>query len=99
MKRASITETKNQLSALIDAVRHGETVLILDRNRPVARLESVVSAGEKGAEGRLERLERSGILRRAKQEPGKDFLSGRPPKPSKGASILDALLAERRAGR
>lgn len=99
MKRASITETKNQLSALIDAVRHGETVLILDRNRPVARLESVVSAGEQGAEGRLERLERSGVLRRARQQPGKDFLSGRPPKPSEGVSILDALLAERREGR
>jgi len=99
MKRASITETKNQLSALIDAVRHGETVLILDRNRPVARLESVVTADAQDAEGRLARLERSGVLRRARRRLSKSFLSGPLPKPRKGTSILDALLAERRDGR
>ena len=36
MKTATLTETKNQLSALIDQVRHGETILILDRGRAVA---------------------------------------------------------------
>lgn len=41
MQRASITEAKNNLSALIDRVRGGETVLICDRNRPVARLQPV----------------------------------------------------------
>ena len=99
MKRASITETKNQLSALIDAVRHGETVLILDRNRPVARLESVVTADEQDAEGRLARLERCGVLRRGRRRLSKSFLAGPLPKPRKGASILDALLAERRDDR
>jgi len=99
MKRASITETKNRLSALIDAVRHGETVLILDRNRPVARLESVVTVDERDAEGRLARLERSGLLKHGRRRLSKSFLSTRPPKPRKGACILDALLAERRDGR
>ena len=41
MKTATITQTKNQLSLLIDAVKQGETVIILDRNIPVARLEPV----------------------------------------------------------
>jgi len=39
MKRATLTETKNNLSALVDQVQHGETIVILDRGRPVARLE------------------------------------------------------------
>jgi len=30
MKRATLTETKNNLSALVDQVQHGETILILD---------------------------------------------------------------------
>ena len=41
---ATITEAKNRLSALIDHVRGGESVLIVDRGIPVARLESAVNA-------------------------------------------------------
>jgi prevent-host-death family protein len=48
---ATITEAKNRLSALIDQVRSGESVLIVDRGIPVARLESAVSAAP-DAEGR-----------------------------------------------
>ena len=39
MKTATITQTKNGLSALLDRVQHGETIVITDRSRPVARLE------------------------------------------------------------
>ena len=99
MKRASITETKNQLRALIDAVRHGETVLILDGNCPVARLVPVANPDERCPESRLARLERCGVLRRRRCKLSKSFLSGRPPKARKGASVLDAMLAERRTGR
>ncbi len=45
MKKASITEAKNNLSALIDSVKGGSPVLIVDRGRPVARLESVSNTG------------------------------------------------------
>ena len=45
MKKASITEAKNNLSALIDRVKGGSSVLIVDRGRPVARLEPVTSIG------------------------------------------------------
>ena len=41
MKKASITEAKNNLGALIDSVKGGSPVLIVDRGRPVARLEPV----------------------------------------------------------
>src|SRR5262245_56837251 len=65
MKTATITEAKNRLSALIDRVRQGETVVITDRGRPVARLESVVTDPSADPAGRLARLERRGLLRRA----------------------------------
>lgn len=99
MKKASITQTKNQLSALLDRVRHGETVLIMDRGRPVARLEPAVREGEGDEAGRLARLERAGILRRAVSPARSRLLLEPPPKPKKGASILQALLAEREQGR
>lgn len=98
MKKATLTETKNNLSALVDQVRHGETILILDRGRPVARLESVLGE-EDDPEGRLARLERQGVLRRASAPLPRDLLMARPPRPSQGASVLEALLAERRESR
>ena len=98
MKKATLTETKNNLSALVDQVQHGETILILDRGRPVARLESVLGQ-EDDPEGRLARLERQGLLRRATAPLPREVLTERPPRPSEGASGLEALLAERRDGR
>ena len=97
MRTATITEAKNRLSALIDRVRHGETVVITDRGRPVARIESVVTDAAADPAGRLARLERRGLLRRAGTAPAKT------PRPfSRGARVsgaLDLLLEERQAGR
>lgn len=98
MKKATLTETKNRLSALIDEVREGESVLILDRGRPVARIESVLE-GPGASEGRLERLERKGALIRARDGVGKKVLKKRPPRSASGASVVDALLADRRGSR
>ena len=98
MKRATLTETKNNLSALVDQVRHGETILILDRGRPVARLESVLQ-GDSPSEGRLARLERQGLVRRATGKLPREFLDKRPPRPHQGTSALRELLEERRTGR
>jgi prevent-host-death family protein len=39
MKRASVSEAKNGLSALLDDIRRGETVLITHHGAPVARME------------------------------------------------------------
>jgi prevent-host-death family protein len=95
---ATITEAKNQLSALIDRVRGGESVLIVDRGIPVARLESAVG-GNPDADGKIARLERSGAVRAARKPPATDLLSQRPPGLRRGASVVDALLDERRGGR
>lgn len=99
MKRASITQTKNQLSALIDAVRQGETVLITDRDRPVARLEPVLNGVHGAQTKRLAMLERSGIIRLGTSRPPKKLIGQKPPKAEKGASVLKALLADREEGR
>jgi len=95
---ATITEAKNGLSALIDRVRAGESVLIVDRGTPVARLESAVSAAP-DAEGRIARLERTGAVRAARKAPAIELLSTNPPSPRPGASAVAALLEERREGR
>lgn len=39
MITASVATTKNQLSRLLRRVKLGESILITDRNRPVARLD------------------------------------------------------------
>ena len=99
MKTATLTETKNQLSALIDQVRHGETILILDRGLPVARLTSVIAEDSPTPEGRVGRLERQVILRRAQISKTSEVFHSTRPKAREGASILRALLDERRGGR
>lgn len=98
MRIATITEAKNGLSALIDHVKSGESVLILDRGVPVARLESAVGIDSPPA-GRIARLERTGAVRGARTPPAADLLSRRPPRTRNGASAVDALLEERRSGR
>lgn len=100
MKTATISETKNSLSALLDRVRHGETVLVTDRGRPVARLEPVASAGHTGPDdGRLARLERAGVVRRATRGRLDEILRVPPPAPAAGADVVAALVEERRSGR
>ena len=99
MKIATITETKNRLSALLDRVWHGETILIMDRSRPVARIEPVVAPDATDAEGRLARLERAGLVRRGRGARIKEIADNPPPRPIGGADILKVLLAERAIGR
>jgi prevent-host-death family protein len=95
---ASITEAKNQLSALIDRVRSGESVLIVDRGIPVARLESAAVISDDPS-GRIARLQRAGIVRAAKIPLNGNPLKGKPPRARGGASVVRALLDERREGR
>jgi len=98
MKKASVTEAKNNLSALIDGLKGGSPVLIVDRGRPVARLEPVTGL-EAEPGGRLSRLVRSGIVRPRREAPPRTLFSDQPPHAKAGASALEALLDERRQGR
>jgi prevent-host-death family protein len=97
VKKASITEAKNNLSALIDRVKGGSPVLIVDRGRPVARLEPVTSIGSE--DDRLARLVRDGLVRPARGVTPKTVFAAPLPRAKKGASGVRALLDERREGR
>lgn len=92
MKLASISQTKNQLSALIEQVRHGETIVITDRDRPVARLMPITAEESEAASGDLALLERKGIIRRGR---GARFAPARPLRQRQGASALALLIEER----
>jgi antitoxin (DNA-binding transcriptional repressor) of toxin-antitoxin stability system len=99
MKKASITEAKNNLSALIDGLKSGSPVLIVDRGRPVARLEAVTTSPRSEDDGRLARLVRDGTVRPARTTVPKALFASDPPRPKHGASGVRALLEDRRAGR
>ena len=95
MKKASVTQAKNKLSALIDGLKEGSPVLILDRGNPVARLEPVTAGGPQ--DERLSRLLRSGIVRPRRAAPPRSLFTSQPPRA--GASALAALIEERHEAR
>ncbi len=97
MNTTTITAAKNGLSALIDRVRGGESILILDRGVPVARLEPVASSPD--PTGRLQRLERAGVLRIKAGKPPVKELKAPAPRIKAETSAVDVLLDERRSGR
>jgi antitoxin (DNA-binding transcriptional repressor) of toxin-antitoxin stability system len=97
MKYAKIGELRDGLSRYIDEVREGTEVLVLDRDRPVAR---IVPAGGPspvpgGDEERLLDLERRGLLRRGKGR-YPQVLKGQPVKVR--GSVLSDLRSERESG-
>jgi prevent-host-death family protein len=97
METATITEVKNGLSALIDRVRAGESILVTDRGVPVAVIEPI--AGRVDVNDRLKRLERAGILRRGTGKPPIELLMTPGPRVRGDTSAIDAILEERREGR
>lgn len=99
MKKASITEAKNNLSSLIDGLTGGSPVLIVDRGRPVARLEPVTYGVRPEDDGRLARLVRDGIVRPARAAVPKAVFASKPPRLKDGVSGVRALIEDRRAGR
>ena len=95
MEKATISDLKNQLSAYLAKVRAGASVLILDRDQPVARLERV-EPGRQGDE-RLARLERAGIIRRGTGAVPASLLRRPTARPAR--SLVQALIEERDEGR
>jgi prevent-host-death family protein len=95
MKTATISDAKNRLSSLLDRVKAGQTVLITDRGVPVARLESVSSSSD--PTGRRERLARAGVVRLGSGAVPAEILAG-PTTRLPGASLVEAVLEERRSG-
>jgi prevent-host-death family protein len=100
MKMATVSQAKNSLSALLARVRQGESIVITDRSRPVARLEPIAASDSLGPdEGRILRLERAGVIRRGRGGPLTEILKIDPPRPEPRGDIVAAVLDERRNGR
>ena len=101
MKRAKISELRDHLSRYLEEVRRGETIEVVDRNIPVARVVPVMAASVRGHqrdEAWIERLRRSGVVKSGPLKGVAEILKRVPPGPPK-SGVLDALLSERRAGR
>ncbi len=95
VEKATISQLKNRLSAYLKKVRAGATVLVLDRDQPVARLERVEAGSRPGDQ--IARLEKAGLVRRGKRPLRLDRLRVAPPAARR--SVLEALLEERREER
>jgi len=99
MKKASITETKNHLSRLLEEVKSGTTILILDRNKPVARLEPV-AADQDTNEERVAVLVRQGLATASRRRLNvASFLARKMARLPEGTSAVRALISERDEGR
>jgi antitoxin (DNA-binding transcriptional repressor) of toxin-antitoxin stability system len=98
MQYAKIGQLRDGLSRYLDQVRDGSEILVLDRDRPVARI--VPAGASRPAPGgdaeRLLDLERRGILRRGKGRYPAVLRRGRPARVR--GSVLADLRAERESG-
>lgn len=96
MKSESISNAKNQLSALIKWVQGGDSVLITDRGVPVAKLVPVRLGA--GVPARVVSLAQQGLARLPDAAPDAEWLTLPWPDLPPGPSPVDYLLAERRGG-
>jgi antitoxin (DNA-binding transcriptional repressor) of toxin-antitoxin stability system len=98
MEKATVSKLKDNLSAYLRKVRAGHTVVIYDRNVPIACIERIESS-ERGAD-RLALLRAQGLTRPAKRALSVKRLrtmlgKGLP----RNARLGEALREERDAGR
>ena len=97
MEKVSISKLKDQLSAYLKKVEGGQTVIVTDRNKPVAQLTAIT--GAESDDARIADLVAQGVLTPARLPPLsiEEIRRRRPVVPCAG--VLEALLEERREGR
>jgi prevent-host-death family protein len=98
VKSAKIADLKNNLSRYLEHVKAGGSVMVLERDRPIAQIVPLSAARGRraGVDARLVRLERAGIIRRGTGGLP-DWLGQRRPPRLRG-SVLKGLLTERGRG-
>ncbi|MGH7149564.1 MAG: type II toxin-antitoxin system Phd/YefM family antitoxin [Planctomycetota bacterium] len=102
MKRARISDLRRRLSRYLDHVRAGGTVIVLDRDKPIAEIRPIAfrkRGRSKEDEERLDRLERKGLIRRGTGVLPRGFfarLRRRGPI-APGVRLGEAILEEREA--
>ena len=100
MRTANVGTLRNNLSKYLEMVRKGETIEILDRKTPVARLTPIEPSMKPSKGSRspwMEQLIREGRVRPPLAKLPADFFDKLPG--NKSARVVDALLEERRTGR
>jgi len=93
--RVSVGTLKAKLSEYLSRARAGESVVVTDRGRPVARLGPL--GGEAALEGREAELARAGLIRRPTGSLDPNWLAGERPHDPEGRS-LEMVLEERAEG-
>ena len=98
MKKAKIADLKNNLSRYLDHVRGGQSVLVLDRDQPIAQIVPLRQSDRSTMENepRLTRLERKGFIRRGSG--GLPAWLGKRKPPRLRGSVLADHLKEREVG-
>ena len=97
MLSVKISELKNRLSYYLDRVRRGETVLVQDRDRVIARIDPAGERDRPTSDAEwLAALEQAGVVRRASKRLGAAWLRRRP---VAKADMVRAVLDERATGR
>ena len=97
MKTVKIAELRNRLSYYLRRVQRGETILVSNRDRIIARIERVESHPPGSEQDRewLDRLERRGVIRRGTGKLPREWLNRRP---AVAADVVRALLKDRDDG-
>lgn len=95
MEHVSISQLKNQLSAYLKKVQVGETVVVTDRNKPVARISRIPDGDDE--DSHVARLEAAGVVTRPTRKLTADMVQ--PVDFGKDVRVLEALLEERAEGR
>ncbi len=96
MKNARISELRDGLSEYLARVRKGETIIVYDRDTPIARIEPITL--EENAPEWLQNAYHRGIATPPRIRDGARITLP-PYKPKRPARLLEALLEERRTGR
>lgn len=89
-----VAELKSRLSEYLAQVKAGEEIVVTERGAPVAR---ILKAGPEIDDG-LEDLVRRGIVKRGDGGSLDQTFFDLPRPKSRGASVTDALIEERRTG-
>jgi antitoxin (DNA-binding transcriptional repressor) of toxin-antitoxin stability system len=96
MKKAKISELKNRLSHYLQFVRRGQSVLVYDRDRIIARIDPVGHASTVEGADWIGELERVGAVRPPTARLPRNWLQRRG---VVKADVTSALIDERESGR
>lgn len=91
MKKVGSREFKNRQGYYLRRVRKGETLLVTDRGKPVARVSPATEWDALSAEEKLDELVRQGHIRKGRGQP----LPPLQPLPLRGKPLSEIIIEDR----